>query len=153
MVLEMKVPVRLSPQASPKRRKPCSACGEIIRTGQRYVYERNSWIDDGGYLGSRSVRRCLRCQIIYAHLAERMNAQAHDLEAPDMRLDCGHSYRDVWGEDAPEWLARLAFMTGEELQELAPEAGTSLRDSWEQKLMVDVAKNLAACGARVEGGE
>lgn len=90
----------------------CDCCCEPIPRG--HLYATHFTVYNGG---TDFVKRCLRCEAIYDALTERMrDAGTLGEEAPDSRLDCGHSYRDRWGEDAPLELERLAFLTPAELQ-------------------------------------
>jgi hypothetical protein len=75
---------------------------EKILPGQQYSY---TFVVYEGE--SETVKRCLRCERIYQHLCEL----EPDLNegAPDPRLRCGHSYRDIHGEDPPDHVAALAF--------------------------------------------
>jgi hypothetical protein len=95
-----------SSETRPRARKPhrCDACHETIPTGT--VYVRNGFVAEGT---AETIKRCLRCERIYEHLAERFRAARRHGEAPDVLLDCGHTYRDEWDEDPPEEVAALAF--------------------------------------------
>ncbi len=98
----------------------CDACDCVIRRGDLYVV--HSFVYEHT---ASSVKRCLRCDAIYQHLVELFREKRISDEAPDVRLDCGHEYRERWGVDPPPELAELAFMTPEEVQrKLAKEIGS-----------------------------
>jgi hypothetical protein len=93
----------------------CDACNEPIERGHLYV--RHTLI----YGGEVDVTiRCLRCDSIYQQLCEihrEHNKKPHgDRDWPDLALNCGHEYKERWGQEPPPELARLAFMTPEEMQ-------------------------------------
>lgn len=94
-----------------RKPRPCHACKETIRRGDFYyrvgiVFEREA----------STVIRCLRCQAIHVHL-RRMSKKYHDGETwPDEKLNCGESYRDVWGGEPPAEIAALALLTADEAQ-------------------------------------
>lgn len=78
----------------------CSACRETIERGQFYVLA-----VAGGSDGIDTIKRCLRCELIYEHLIEVSPAG----EFPDAHLNCGHTYEEVHDNPPPAWLAALAF--------------------------------------------
>ena len=79
----------------------CAACGEAIQPGHRYTAVHI--VFDGS---AETIKRCVRCQAIHEHLRDtNLNCDAW----PDERLNCGESYREVFGEDPPEKIAALAF--------------------------------------------
>ena len=106
-------PAEFERQNKVRARKPhrCCACGDAIPVGDVYTVHVSKW--DGQI---SQIRRCLRCDAIYDHLNEIMPCD----EAPAWRLDCGHTYRERWGEDPPHEIAALAFMTGHDLQTRKP---------------------------------
>jgi hypothetical protein len=87
-------------------RKPhkCSACGETIAAGRTYHRTAALW---GGTW--QVVRRCERCQAIFLHLEKKIDAEGASEEFCDWELNCGHEYRERWGESPPEVIAALAF--------------------------------------------
>jgi hypothetical protein len=85
----------------------CEACRDCIPAGDRYWSVRV--VFDGS---AETIKRCLRCQRVHAHLREL--GRRHDVW-PAERLDCGLDYEDEWGP-LPEDIARLAFVTGHDLQ-------------------------------------
>lgn len=87
----------------------CDACGETIRIGD--VYTAHFDVFEGE---TRSVKRCARCEIIYQHLLKR--CEDPNVSAPDLKLNCGHDYEEVHGVPPPDDIARLAFMTQDEIQ-------------------------------------
>lgn len=89
-----------------KAAKPhtCHACGEIITAGRKYhrtftVFERVA----------HSNIRCERCQVIFTHLEGRIRAAGDYTEYCNSELDCGHEYKERWGEEPPPEIAALAF--------------------------------------------
>jgi hypothetical protein len=92
----------------------CSACGDPISPGHRYVYLFVVWDGD-----TYQTRRCLRCQAIHVHLRERCRDERPECYPADA-LDCGEDYRENWGEDPPVEIAALAFVTGAEMQPKRP---------------------------------
>ncbi len=94
----------------------CSCCGETIP--RTHIYFRHFLIWGGT---SDTIKRCARCQTLYEALVK---SHPDDQEtAVALRLDCGHSYVDVYDEAPPSELERLAFMTPAEMQaEIAAQA-------------------------------
>jgi hypothetical protein len=86
----------------------CSACDDVIQRGHLYVID--TVIGDGSV---QSVKRCARCEMIYKHLRGLKWARE---TGPDWRLDCGHTYEEVWKTAPPPEIAELAFLTPEEAQ-------------------------------------
>lgn len=106
-----------------RKQHKCRACGETIPAGHRY--ERHSSLFDGQWY---SCKRCLRCVAIFEHLQSRETGWDC---GPDWELNCGHTYEEMHGEPPPEEIARLAFVTAEEMQrrltdELASQASSVL---------------------------
>lgn len=94
-----------------RKEHACSACRETIRRGDLYVrhvciFERRPSV----------ALRCLRCDVMYHALDKKIQQHSDGDAAADWRLECGHEYQDRWGEEPPEDLARLAFMTAAEQQ-------------------------------------
>ncbi len=99
----------------------CACCPEPIRPGDTHY--RASWLYDGRW---EEFRRCARCHLLYLELV-RLH-EKHDIREDgdpnaermgvDPQLDCGHSFEKVFGRKPPEELARLAFMTPDEVQGL-----------------------------------
>lgn len=87
----------------------CSCCDQTIRRGDVYVYE--FAVLEGQ---AETLRRCLRCQVIYEHLLERHSGI--DDAGVDRELNCSHTYDEVFREDPPPEIERLAFMTPAEIQ-------------------------------------
>ena len=93
-----------------KKDRKCTACRETIRKGDFYAYQ--FWLCDGSYSSSE---RCLRCEAIYVTLTPKVRERdREDFCAPD--LDCGHTWEENFNEPPPPEVARLAFMTREEMQ-------------------------------------
>ena len=86
----------------------CDACKETIRVGDRYarIFIRDS---DGQ---ADTIKRCLRCQELHEHLRSLAPGELWPAE----RLDCGEEYADHWGDGPPEDIAKLAFLTKDEMQ-------------------------------------
>ncbi len=85
----------------------CDACEMTIRVGDKYASVAYEW--DGDFC---SLKRCLRCQTIHEHLRELAPGELW----PDEELNCGEEYEEHWGNEPPEEVARLAFMTDDEAQ-------------------------------------
>lgn len=103
---------------SARKEHRCSACRETIRVGDRYHY--TFYVNDGS---PGRVKRCLRCEAIYRTLEAKFedarardDGDVEDGEMPDIRLDCGHTWQQRWREEPPEDVARLAFMSRDEIQ-------------------------------------
>lgn len=87
----------------------CVACSECIERG--HLYKRVSIVFDES---AQTIKRCLRCQELHVHL------RGLDLFGetwPNEDLKCGKDYREEWGDDPPEEIQRLAFITQSEAQE------------------------------------
>lgn len=91
-----------------RKEHSCSACKETIRPGDYYV---NVGIVCNG--NAETIKRCLRCDKIHEHLRTKAPGDTW----PDDRLNCGHGYREMWGEDPPPEIAALAFATRDSMQE------------------------------------
>lgn len=103
--------VQVSRLVRAKKQHLCCACAETIRVGDQYeyfflVYEREpDWF-----------HRCLRCKAIYDELVDRCEKRGEYDEWVDFGLKCGHSWEEVQDEPCPDHIARLAFMTKDEIQ-------------------------------------
>lgn len=104
-------------------RKPhiCCACKETIQPGHRYM---DIWFVFEGE--PQGYKRCERCETIYQHLSDRIDASTDDpfddFEHCDDELACGHTYEERWKEAPPAWLAALAFWRpGDPLPDLSKE--------------------------------
>lgn len=80
----------------------CDACREPICPGDKYVA--HFIIYDGD---TERVKRCWRCDLIYQHL-KTLPELIYE-EQPDIRLQCGHEYKEQWGIDPPPEIAAMAF--------------------------------------------
>ena len=89
----------------------CAACKETIRRSDIYVLHKILF--DGDW---ETVKRCLRCDAMYHALDVKLKKASDYEEAADIRLNCGHEYKKRWGEEPPPELARLAFLTADEMQ-------------------------------------
>lgn len=98
-------------QQRARKNHKCDCCDEPIPRG--HIYATHFTLYDGS---TEYVKRCLRCEAIYSALLDKMNEVSRGEETPALRLDCGHEYEERWDEPPPEYLARLAFVTPEELQ-------------------------------------
>lgn len=96
-----------------RKQHECSACHEPIERGHLYVLHKILF--DGDW---ETVRRCLRCDVMYHALSRKLHDETDGEEAADIRLNCGHEYKKRWGEEPPPELAMLAFLTPTEAQEL-----------------------------------
>jgi len=106
-----------------RKEHACSACHQTIERGHLYV---EHVIIGGGDVDN--LKRCARCDAaIYQHLmalsSERREARRRgglgdfdDFDQPMPALNCGHTYKEVHGVEPPEHIARLAFMTQDEMQ-------------------------------------
>src|SRR5579872_1590933 len=94
-----------------RKEHECSACKETIRRGDLYSYTFS--VFEGS--AQDALRRCARCEIIYRSLINLHSEHGiHSGVHPE--LDCGHSFREIFSEDPPPELARLAFLTASEAQ-------------------------------------
>jgi hypothetical protein len=95
-----------------RKEHKCSCCRETIP--RTHFYFRQFVVWDGT---TDTIKRCARCQTLYEALVA---SHPGDWEtAVAWRLDCGHSYKEVYDTEPPPEIARLAFMTPSEMQELA----------------------------------
>lgn len=96
-------------QVKARKAHECDCCDLGVRAGDLYwrirkIYEGNV----------ESYKRCLRCQTIHVFLRGVVNLGD---EWPDERLACGHEFTELHGEPPPPDIARLAFLTPDEVQE------------------------------------
>jgi hypothetical protein len=89
----------------------CCACRETIRKGDRY---RKTFVVFEG--DAYTYKHCLRCATMFDAIWRRMRAEDWG-EAVDWELNCGHTWQENFAEDPPEHIARLAFMTADEMQQ------------------------------------
>lgn len=89
-----------------RKQHECCACEIPILPGDRYVETTGVW--DGQ---PSRFRHCLRCFAIVDALSSKS-----DVECVQLDLRCG----DTWDDPPPE-VARLAFLTHDEIQQLATE--------------------------------
>ena len=100
----------------------CCACREPIPVGATFrdAYQEGTTVEedeDGEDVevdGDR-MPQCLRCAKIHDHLLELLRAEKQG-EVPSWDLDCGHEYEERWGREPPPEIARLAFVSADELQ-------------------------------------
>lgn len=93
-----------------RRSHDCCACGETIRRGD--VYMRRFICSDHHPC---TYKQCLRCSEITEHLLKTHRTMDDDVGVA-LDLDCGHTYEEIHGEPPPEHIARLAFLTKDEMQ-------------------------------------
>jgi hypothetical protein len=95
----------------------CCACGETIRKGDRY---RKTFVVFEGDVDT--YKHCLRCATLMDAISKRIrDGERNYEEAVAWELDCGHTWQENFDEEPPEEIARLAFLTPDEMQrELAP---------------------------------
>lgn len=100
-------------EQNPKARKEhkCQACGETIK--RKHTYWSVGALFEGRW---ETIVRCERCQYLHQHLRG-----LGDLW-PDERLNCGETYQQVWGEEPPDDITALAFVTQDEMQRMVPHA-------------------------------
>lgn len=94
-----------------RNERQCCACHETIRRGDRYAY--NKTLFEGSW---SAWCWCARCKTMIDHLDVRL---ADPDEECDPHLDCGHTYEERFDEPPPPEIARLAFLTPDEAQEMA----------------------------------
>lgn len=91
-----------------RKEHTCSACRTTIQKGEHYA--RIFALHDG-YV--HHYKRCGACEVTHRHLAELCAASGDDLY-PDEELNCGLSYKNEWGGDPPDEIARLPFLSSAE---------------------------------------
>lgn len=84
----------------------CCACKETIRTRDQYVYISGIW--EGA---PNSFKQCLRCNQLMCLISDEPDNTGVQID-----LQCGHAWQDVFSDDPPERVQRLAFMTRDEAQ-------------------------------------
>lgn len=84
-----------------RKQHRCDCCHETIAPGQRYGNTFGVW--DGN---PETVKRCSRCQAIYEHLVDLSSDPEYSIA---LRLDCGRTYQEEWG-DMPLEAQELAFL-------------------------------------------
>ena len=97
-----------------RARKPhtCDACSGVIQPGQCYSITASLY--DGRW---DRVKRCGRCELIYRRLVAEHRRRVHCWdEGINPRLDCGHSWREIFDEDPPDDVAALAFLSDDDAQ-------------------------------------
>lgn len=104
------VDVHQSGMRRARKEHRCHACRELIRRGDLYHY--TFLVFEGE---TEQTKRCARCELMWRALSAKMTSGD---EWCHEALDCGHSYRERFGEDPPEEIARLAFVTPAEAQAL-----------------------------------
>jgi len=91
----------------------CCACRETIRVGDLYrrtfvVYEREP----------ETFKHCLRCTAMFDAIIRAQRGADLDYweRGVAWRLDCGHDWQEMFDDDPPPEVARLAFLTPDEAQ-------------------------------------
>jgi hypothetical protein len=84
----------------------CAACRSPILP--RHYYASVFIVFEGK---AETVKRCGSCQTTHLHLREL--GDKHGMW-PDEKLNCGKSYDGEWGEEPPEEIAALPFLSSEE---------------------------------------
>lgn len=103
-----------------RKRHGCITCGEGIRKGDLYRY--CFYVFDGM---SGDHATCARCDDLYIAVSRRADQCGIYPTYLCPELDCDEDWRMAFGEDPPEEVQALAFMTREEIQALAQrKAGT-----------------------------
>jgi len=87
----------------------CFACRREIRVGDRYHREFQEYEGEADF-----YKHCARCWAIVEALFE------NGAESVQWDLACGTDWVAAFGDDPPENVARLAFVTLDEAQELTP---------------------------------
>lgn len=90
-----------------RKRHECVACTDPIEPG--HFYMKTFTLLDGDVGG---WKHCLRCHTLYRRLLKDIEYNAW----VDERLNCGTSWHDAFGEEPPEDVVRLAFLTPAEAQ-------------------------------------
>ena len=94
-----------------RKHHKCSACDGPIRPGDRYVNVFTVFQGD-----AETIKRCLRCDAIFCAIEQRLGSKGEMYQQPMQNLDCGHTWQENFGEEPPETIAALAFMTPDEAQ-------------------------------------
>ena len=87
-----------------RKEHKCVACGETIRAGDRYHFV--SQKDDT----FGTFKHCARCWTLGEAILEA------GADSWQYDLNCGVSWQEAFGQEPPDEVARLAFMTREEAQ-------------------------------------
>lgn len=119
-------------QRRARKEHACDACGETIQPG--HVYANHFTVFRGD---AENVKRCLKCETIYQHLCSLEDDA--DFQ-PDIRLACGHTYEENWNRPPPDEIARLAFMTPDEIQQALAASARWRSPGPERKLLTDVGE-------------
>jgi hypothetical protein len=87
-----------------RKEHTCSACRFPILPGNYYA---SVFIVFEGE--AESLKRCGSCQKTHLHLRQL------DPEMwPDEKLNCGKAYEDEWGEEPPDEIAELPFLSADQ---------------------------------------
>mgnify|MGYP001559210273 CR=1 FL=1 len=90
-----------------RKQHTCVACTDPIEPG--HVYFKTFTVFEGLVGG---WKHCVRCNIMYRRLLTELPFSAW----VDEKLNCGTSWNSAMGQDPPEDVARLAFVTAAEAQ-------------------------------------
>ncbi len=98
---------------TPRARKEhkCYACNETIRPGDRY---RRTFVAFDGR--GDSYKHCLRCAAMMDAIQEGQRKAGERDTGVALGLDCGHSWQEIMDEEPPPEIARLAFMSADDMQ-------------------------------------
>lgn len=88
-----------------RKEHKCCACKEAIKPGHTYTK-----ITLGFEGKVNEHKHCLRCRAMFDALQKKCLAASDGEECAALRLNCGHEYKEKWGEDPPPELAELAFL-------------------------------------------
>jgi hypothetical protein len=96
----------------PRARKEhrCDACRETIRVGDRYARTFIVWEGE-----PETWFHCARCNALFKGISGR-HRELRTGEGVQFDLDCGHSWQEIFDEEPPPEIARLAFLTPDEAQ-------------------------------------
>ena len=90
-----------------KNGQKCFACLEVIRPGDRYHLIVQNYEGDLAHF-----KHCARCWAMCEAIMERAESVRWD-------LNCGTSWQEAFGQEPPDEVARLAFLTPDEAQAMA----------------------------------
>jgi hypothetical protein len=93
-----------------KKLHTCDACRITILPGHYYA---NVFIVFQNK--SKTVKRCGSCQTTHLHLRKLC---ANNDMWPNEKLNCGTSYENEWGEEPPDEISDLPFLSPEERSQL-----------------------------------
>lgn len=92
-----------------RKEHACSACRAKILPG--HYYSRVFCVFEGE---AETFRRCGSCEVTYRHLTELCRHHPDGDIAPLFDLSCGKDYAEEWGDEPPDEIARLPFLSADE---------------------------------------